>query len=121
MINDLADFLARNGFTPVVQGKSSLRVYDSELPVYLEARLEDNKVYTYIGFTGELREELEEAALSGEDIEEMVENSLSYLNTCALLVKKWADEKRLITVFKLREGSVELMELLEDIMEELKE
>ncbi|ADV64472.1 hypothetical protein Desmu_0153 [Desulfurococcus mucosus DSM 2162] len=118
MISDLAEFLRRHGFK-VIAYRDALRVPDEELPIYLEVKLDAGKIYTAIGFTEELREILEEKASGGESIEDIVEDALSRLNTCALLVKKWADERRLVTIFRLREGSVELMDLLEELREEM--
>ncbi|MEL9909150.1 MAG: hypothetical protein QXP97_05775 [Desulfurococcus sp.] len=120
MINDLAEFLKRYGFTPVVYD-NVIRVFDEELPVYLEIKLDTGKIYTSIGFTNELREVFDEISASGEDVEEAVDEALSRLNECALLVKKWAESRKLITIFKLREGSAELLSLLEEYIEGLNE
>ncbi|AFL66025.1 hypothetical protein [Desulfurococcus amylolyticus] len=120
MISNLAEFLKRYGFTPVVYD-NVIRVFDEELPVYLEIKLDTGKIYTSIGFTNELREVFDEISASGEDVEEAVDEALSRLNECALLVKKWAESRKLITIFELREGSAELLSLVEEYIEGLNE
>jgi len=120
MINDLISFLRKHSFNAVAYG-NTVRVMDEELPVYLEVRFDGNKVYASIGFTDDLRDALEEAILNGRNVDEAVEEALSRLNICALLVKKWVDERGLIMIFKLRDGSIELTNLLEELKEGLEE
>jgi hypothetical protein len=66
----------------------------------------------------DLREVLEEMRDSGESVEEAVEEALGYLTNASLKARLWIEQRGLTPVFDLRRGSIEIYEILEDVLEE---
>ncbi|MGC8982866.1 MAG: hypothetical protein ACP5KA_03830 [Desulfurococcaceae archaeon] len=119
---ELAEYLKSQGYGITLTGSQSLVIEHPSLPIYLHLEFKDNLVYVSIGLNrDELREVLGEIRESGEDVEEVVEDALSYLNNASLKARKWLEERGYTAVFKIREGSIEIYEVLEEVLEEAAE
>jgi len=119
---ELAEYLKSQGYGITLTGSQSLVIEHPSLPIYLHLEFKGNLVYVSIGLNrDELREVLGEIRESGEDVEEVVEDALSYLNNASLKARKWLEERGYTAVFKIREGSIEIYEVLEEVLEEAAE
>lgn len=114
----LTEYLRTLGYTVETPVKNELRILHGTLPLYLKIEVQDKFVYMSIKHTHEFREVLEDLRESGEDVEELVEDALSYLSIASLKVRTWIEERGYIPVFKLRDGSIEVYEILEEVKEE---
>ncbi len=117
---ELAEYLKSLGYKVEVLN-NTVRVLHDVLPLYLELEFKDRFVYISIKHTDDFRDYLEEMRDMGEDIEEQVETAMSYLSIAALKARQWIEDKELVPVFKLREGSIEISETLEELVEEEEE
>lgn len=121
-ISELALYLESQGYKVKVADDKEIAVLHPLLPVQLYLEFKEPLVYIGIRFDREeLREILRDQHESGEDIEEIVEEALSYLSIASLKARKWLEEKGYAPVFRLRDSSSEIYELLEDLQEELEE
>lgn len=120
-VSELAEYLKSLGYTVVFCGEKSLCIPHPSLPLYLRVDLEDNFVYMSIKHGEDLRSILEDMHDSGENVEEEVESALSYLSAASLKARMWVEERGYVPVFKLREGSLDIYEMLEEIVEESEE
>jgi len=120
-VNELAEYLKSQGYEAVQTEASELRVLHPSLPVYLLVEFRDNFAYMSIKHSEELREVLEDLRDDYEDVEGIVEEALSYLSLASLKVRMWVEERGYTSVFKLRDGSIEIYEILEEVLEEREE
>ena len=120
-IYGLAKYLEEQGFSVKVESDTLLTIPHDNLPVYLTIEFRDNLVYMSIKHREDLREILEELRDSGEDVEEILEEALGYLTNASLKARLWIEQRGLTPVFDLRRGSIEIYEILEDVLEELEE
>lgn len=117
IINDLVDHLRKLGYV-VERDSNALMIVHGSLPLYLRVEFKNHLVYMGINYRESIREILEDLRDSGEDIEEIVEDAISYLSIASLKIRQWIEDKGFVPVFKLRNGSLEVYEILEDILEE---
>ncbi|MEM4718219.1 MAG: hypothetical protein QXE81_05620 [Desulfurococcaceae archaeon] len=117
IINDLVDYLRNLGYT-VERDNNFLMILHGSLPLYLRVEFRGNLVYMCINYKDNIREALEDLKDSGEDVEEVVEDAISYLSIASLKIRQWIEDKGFIPVFKLRNGSLKVYEILEDVLEE---
>lgn len=117
----LARYLEEQGFKVNVASDTMLVIPHGTLPVYLTIEFKGNLVYISVKHGEELREVLEDLRDSGEDIEEVLEEALSYLTNASLKARLWIEQKGFTPVFDLRRGSIEIYEILEDVLEEAEE
>lgn len=117
IISELAEHLKSLNYTVILHNEHEIRVLHPSLPIYLQVKVKENFVYMTIKHTEELKEILEDLRDSGEDIENSVEEVLSYLSIVSLKVRKWIEERGYVPVFKLRDGSLEIYEMLEELLE----
>lgn len=115
--DDLVTYLRSIGYD-VDAYRDAIRVRHTSLPIYLNVRFKDRFVYIEIDHEGGLREILEELYEGGEDIESIVEDAISYLSTASLKIRQWIEERGYVPVFKLRDGSIDIYEMVEEIIEE---
>lgn len=119
-VAELANYLVSQGFRVVLTGEREIAVPHQSLPVQLYIEFKDSLVYIGVRFDREeLKSVLEDLHESGEDIESAVEEALSYVNTASLKARKWLEDHGYTPVFRLRDSSIEIYELLEDLLEEL--
>jgi len=119
-INELADYMRAQGYT-VELSNGVIIIPHGSLPLYLKIELKNNFIYMSIKHMDEFKDVLEDLKGAGEDVEEIVEDAISYLSIASLKARQWAEDKGLIPVFKLRDGSVEVYEILEEVLEEEEE
>jgi hypothetical protein len=115
--DELAAYLRREGYNVEVLN-NAIRVLHDTLPLYLDVEFKERHVYLGVVHGEELRSILEDLKDAGEDVEEIVESALSFLSMAALKARHWLEERGFIVVFKLREGTVEVYDMLEEILEE---
>ncbi|MEM1642301.1 MAG: hypothetical protein QXI85_05880 [Desulfurococcaceae archaeon] len=116
---ELASYLESLGYRVQLEDKKLVIVHPS-LPLQLYIEFKEPLVYIGIRFDrDELADVLRDIHESGESIEEVVEEALSYLSVASLRARKWLEDKGYTPVFRLRDSSVEVYELLEDLREEL--
>jgi predicted thioredoxin/glutaredoxin len=120
-IYGLAKYLEEQGFSVKVESDTLIIVPHDNLPVYLAIEFKGNLVYMSIKHREDLREVLEEVRDSGEDVEEVLEEALGYLTSASLKARLWIEQRGLTPVFDLRRGSIEVYEILEDVLEEAEE
>lgn len=120
-VYSLARYLEEQGFKVEVISDTVIAVPHSNLPVHLIIEFKGNLVYMSIKHGEDLREVLEELRDSGENVEEILEEALSYLTNASLKTRLWIEQRGLTPVFDLRRGFVEIYEILEDILEEAEE
>jgi hypothetical protein len=118
--SDLELYLKKLGYR-VEYSNGEIRVLHEALPLYLKIEFQGRFVHMSIKPGEGFKEAIEDLKDMGEDVEEIVENALSYLNIASLKARQWIEEHGLIPVFKLREGSIEVYEALEEILEEEEE
>ncbi len=117
LIEELVEYLRSNGYYAELRN-GEIIVPHGGFPLYLKIEFRDKLVYMSIKHMDEFRDVLEDLKEAGEDVEELVENAVSYLSLASLKARQWVEEKGLIPVFKLRDGSVEIYEILEEVLEE---
>jgi hypothetical protein len=117
---DLLNYLKTLGYS-VEHYNGEIRVLHETLPLFLEIEFHGRFVRMSIKPREGFKEAIEDMRDMGEDVEEVVESALSYLNIASLKARQWIEEHGLIPVFKLREGSIEVYEALEEILEEEEE
>lgn len=117
LIDRLAEYLRAEGYCTELRD-GEIIVPHGGLPLYLRIEFKDRFVYMSIKHMDDFKEALEDLKEAGEDVEEIVENAVSYLSIASLKVRQWVEDKGLIPVFKLRDGSVEVYEILEEVLEE---
>lgn len=117
MISELVEYLKSLNYNVEIRGENEIRVYHDSLPMYLRIEIQGRFVYMSIKHGEELREVLEELRDSGENVEELVEDALSYLSIASLKVRTYIERQGYIPVFKLRNGSLEIHEILERLEE----
>jgi predicted thioredoxin/glutaredoxin len=117
----LAKHLEDQGFTVKIESDTLITIPHDNLPLYLAIEFRGNLVYMSIKHREDLREVLEEMRDSGEDVEEAVEEALGYLTNASLKARLWIEQRGLTPVFDLRRGSIEIYEILEDVLEEAEE
>jgi hypothetical protein len=115
--DELAAYLRREGYNVEVLN-NAIRVLHDTLPLYLNVEFKERYVYLGVVHGEELRSILEDLKDAGEDVEEIVESALSFLSMAALKARHWLEERGFIVIFKLREGTVEVYDMLEEILEE---
>jgi hypothetical protein len=120
-VYSLARYLEEQGFRVNIVSDKALTVPHDNLPVYLAIEFRDGIVYMSIKHGEDLREVLEELRDSGEDVEEVLEEALSYLTSASLKARLWIEQRGLTPVFDLRGGSIEIHEILEEVLEESEE
>lgn len=121
-ISEVAKQLESEGYRVLVQSENVMLIPHPSLPIRLRVEFKEPLAYVTVEFEKEeLREILEDLHEAGEDIESVVEEALGYLNAAALKLRKWLEEKGYAMMLKLREGSIEIYELLEELEEELAE
>ncbi|MEM1850536.1 MAG: hypothetical protein QXD40_05500, partial [Desulfurococcaceae archaeon] len=118
IVNELAEHLKSLNYIVILHSEHEIRVLHPSLPIYLQVEVRNNFVYMTIKHGEGLREVLEDLRDSGEDIENTIEEVLSYLSVVSLKVRKWVEERGYVSVFKLRDGSLEIYEMLEELLEE---
>ncbi|MEM1628126.1 MAG: hypothetical protein QXP02_02495 [Desulfurococcaceae archaeon] len=122
IIQELCNYLNSQDIKARVIDEKSIRIDYDTLPIYLLVELRDGKyLYISIRYEDHLRDVLEDLHEGGENIEDVVEEALSYLSEISLRIRKWSEARGLITVFKLKEGSVELLDIVEELKQELGE
>ncbi|MEM4756641.1 MAG: hypothetical protein QW254_01185 [Desulfurococcaceae archaeon] len=122
IIQELCNYLNSQDIKARVIDEKSIRIDYDTLPIYLLVELRDGKyLYISIRYEDHLRDVLEDLHEGGENIEDVVEEALSYLSEISLRIRKWSEPRGLITVFKLKEGSVELLDMVEELKQELGE
>ncbi|MCC6041063.1 MAG: hypothetical protein LM557_02680 [Desulfurococcaceae archaeon] len=114
----LAKYLEDQGFTVKIESDTLITIPHDNLPLYLAIEFRGNLVYMSIKHREDLREVLEEMRDSGEGVEEAVEEALGYLTNASLKARLWIEQRGLTPVFDLRRGSIEIYEILEDVLEE---
>jgi predicted thioredoxin/glutaredoxin len=114
----LAKYLEDQGFTVKIESDTLITIPHDNLPLYLAIEFRGNLVYMSIKHREDLREVLEEMRDSGESVEEAVEEALGYLTNASLKARLWIEQRGLTPVFDLRRGSIEIYEILEDVLEE---
>lgn len=117
----LAKYLEDQGFTVKIESDTLITIPHDNLPLYLAIEFRGNLVYMSIKHREDLREVLEEMRDSGEGVEEAVEEALGYLTNASLKARLWIEQRGLTPVFDLRRGSIEIYEILEDVLEEAEE
>ena len=117
IINGLLSYLESLGYRVEILSENELKIPHDTLPIFLHVEVRENIIYMGLRYSDELRKVLEELHDYGEDIEKIVEDALSYLTNASLKINPWIREKGYITVFRLREGSNDIYEILEDIRE----
>lgn len=95
-----------------------IKVRHANLPIYLYVQFKDRFVYMGINHESDLRDILEDLYDSGEDVESIVEEAISYLSTASLKIRNWIEERGYVPVFKIRDGSIDIYEMIEEIIEE---
>lgn len=118
IVSTLAEYLKSLNYIVVLHNEHEIHVLHPSLPVYLQVKVKDKFVYMTIKHAEELRDALEDLRDNGEDLENTVEEVLSYLSIVSLKVRKWVEEQGYVPVFKLRDGSLEIYEILEELLEE---
>lgn len=116
-IQSLVDMIVSKGYQ--VQGiGNKLRVLHHLLPVYLDIIFGSNKVVIKLSFDNNLRDFLEDLVSSGsENVEDLVEDVISEFNELTAGLYKWFRENGYEINIKLKEGEIDIIELLEDILE----
>ncbi len=117
----LARYLEEQGFKVNIISDTTLTIPHDTLPVYLTIEFKGNLAYISVKHDEELRAVLEDMRDSGEDVEEALEEALSYLTNVSLKARLWIEQKGFTPVFDLRRGSIEIYEILEDVLEEVEE
>ena len=117
----LARYLEEQGFKVNIISDTTLIIPHGTIPVYLAIEFKGNLVYISVKHGEELREVLEDLRDGGEDVEEALEEALSYLTSVSLKARLWIEQKGFTPVFDLRRGSIEVYEILEDVLEEAEE
>lgn len=118
--SQLANYLMSLGYKIVLVGEKEIAVSHPSLPLQLYIEFKNSLVYMGVRFDREeLKSILEDLYESGEDLESTVEEALSYVNIASLKARKWLEEHGYTPIFRLRDSSIEIYEILEDLMEEL--
>jgi hypothetical protein len=116
-IQSLVDMIVSKGYQ--VQGVGNkLRVLHHLLPVYLDIVFSGSRVVVKLSFDNSLREFIEDLVLSGsEDVGDLIEDVIGEFNELTASLYKWFKDNGFEINIKLKEGEIDIMELLEDILE----
>ncbi|MGB9828133.1 MAG: hypothetical protein ACPLSM_06410 [Thermosphaera sp.] len=116
-IQSLVDMIVSKGYQ--VQGVGNkLRVLHHLLPVYLDIVFSGNKVVVKLSFDNSLREFIEDLVLSGsENVGDLVEDVIGEFNELTASLYKWFKDNGFEINIKLKDGEIDIMEMLEDILE----
>ncbi|MCC5990698.1 MAG: hypothetical protein LM558_04260 [Thermosphaera sp.] len=116
-IQSLVDMIVSKGYQ--VQGVGNkLRVLHHLLPIYLDIVFSGSKVVVKLSFDNSLREFIEDLVSSGnEDVGDLIEDVIGEFNELAASLYKWFKGNGFEINIKLKEGEIDIMELLEDILE----
>ncbi len=98
--------------------KSSVKAFHTELPIGLQVTLRKKSAIVEMIYSDELREVLEDLYESGEDVEALVDDTLSELRDIAIDVSRLLEEKGYKVNLKIKEGENDIRDILEDFMEE---
>ncbi len=113
----MVDMIVSKGYQ--VQGVGNkLRVLHHLLPVYLDIVFSGNKVVVKLSFDNSLREFIEDLVLSGsENVGDLVEDVIGEFNELTASLYKWFKDNGFEINIKLKDGEIDIMEMLEDILE----
>jgi len=113
----LVDMIVSKGYQ--VQGVGNkLRILHHLLPIYLDIVFSGNKVVVKLSFDNNLREFIEDLVLSGsEDVGDLVEDVIGEFNELTASLYKWFKDNGFEINIKLKDGELDIRELLEDILE----
>lgn len=95
-----------------------MRILHHLLPVYLDIVFGGNRVVIKLSYDSSLKDFLEDLVSSGSDnVEDLVEDVISEFNELTAGLYKWFKENGYEINIKLREGEIDIIELLEDLIE----
>jgi len=116
-IQSLVDMIVSKGYQ--VQGVGNkLRVLHHLLPIYLDIFFSGSKAVVKLSFDNSLREFIEDLVSSGnEDVGDLIEDVIGEFNELVASLYKWFKDNGFEINIKLKEGEIDILELLEDILE----
>ena len=121
LIREIKEFLEDHDLDVKVLKKQVLGIH-SILPIALVIRiLKKGGISIGIEPQEDLRDAMEEAIESGEDIRSIVDDILSELRDTALELQKMFNNKGYKVVLNLREGESDVRDLLDEVVEEYEE
>ncbi len=117
VIDEIAEILEQYDLK-IRRGRSSIKAYHASIPIGLNIQIRKKTALIELTYKDDLREVLEDLYESGEDVEALVDDTLSELRDIAIDVSRLLEEKGFSVKMKLREGENDIRDLLEDLEEE---